>query len=70
VLGWAFGQYRYKMNAGLLAGAIAGARCSSPGMRTAQEDTKSMVPALSYPVTFAVSNVLITLACYLMASLD
>jgi putative transport protein len=70
VLGWALGQYRFKLNAGLLTGAVAGARCSSPGLRTAQEDTRSTVPAISYPVTFAVSNVLVTLACYLMASLD
>lgn len=70
VLGWALGQYRFKLNAGLLSGAVAGARCSSPGLRTAQEDTKSSVPALSYPVTFAISNVLVTLGCYLMASLD
>jgi putative transport protein len=70
VIGWAVGQYRHKMNAGLLTGAISGARCSSPGLRVSQEDTKSSVPALSYPVTFAISNVLITLTCYLMATLS
>ncbi|QSQ23239.1 hypothetical protein JY651_50595 [Pyxidicoccus parkwayensis] len=70
VIGWMVGQYRHHMNAGLLEGAIAGARCSSPGLRTAQEDTESTVPALSYPVTFAISNIVVTLGCYLLASLD
>lgn len=70
VVGWVVGQYRHHMNAGLLEGAIAGARCSSPGLRTAQEDTDSTVPALSYPVTFAISNIVVTLGCYLLAILD
>ncbi len=70
IVGWAFGQYRHRMNAGLLTGAIAGARCSSPGLGAAQEETASTVPALSYPVTFAVSNVVVTLGCYLMAMMD
>jgi putative transport protein len=70
VVGWAVGQYRHRMNAGLLTGAISGARCSSPGLRTAQEDTESTIPALSYPVTFAISNVVVTLGCYVMATLD
>ncbi|MBF5043106.1 MULTISPECIES: aspartate:alanine exchanger family transporter [Myxococcaceae] len=70
VLGWVLGQSLFRLNAGLLTGAIAGARCSSASLSTAQELTQSSVPALSYPVTFALSNVLVTLACYLMASLD
>jgi putative transport protein len=70
LVGWIVGQYRQHMNAGLLTGAITGARCSSPGLRAAQEITESAVPALSYPVTFAISNVVITLFCYVLATLD
>lgn len=70
VVGWIVGQYRFHLNAGLLTGAVTGARCSSPGLRTAQEMTQSTVPALSYPVTFAISNVVITLFCYLFATFD
>ena len=40
------------------------------GMRAAQEATHSNVPAISYPATFAISNVAFTLLCYVMALLD
>jgi putative transport protein len=64
LLAWLLGQYRFRMNSALLLGAVAGARCNSPGMRAAQEATRSTVPAVSYPVTFALSNIALTLACY------
>ena len=48
------------MNGALLLGAVAGGRCNSAGLRAAQETTQSNVPALSYPVTFAISNVVLT----------
>jgi putative transport protein len=38
-------------------------------MRTAQEASASNVPAISYPVTFAISNVLFTVLCYVIAML-
>ena len=55
------------MNLALLLGAVAGARCNSAGMKAAQEATASAVPAISYPVTFAVSNLLFTTLAYVMA---
>jgi putative transport protein len=58
---------RLKMNEALLMGAVAGGRCNSAGMRAAQEATRSTVPAISYPVTFAISNVILTLLAYVMA---
>jgi putative transport protein len=65
---WTIGRNRpFRMNAALLMGAIAGGRCNSAGMRAAQEATGSTVPAVSYPVTFAISNVLFTLFCYVIA---
>ncbi len=67
VLAWIVGQYRFKMNSALLMGAVSGARCNSAGMRASQEETHSNVPAISYPVTFAISNIVLTLACYLFA---
>jgi putative transport protein len=36
-------------------------------MQAAQESTGSNVPALSYPVTFAISNVVLTVLSYVMA---
>ncbi|AGC45572.1 transporter [Myxococcus stipitatus DSM 14675] len=67
LVGWVVGQYVFKMNTAVLMGAIAGARCNSAGMRAAQEASKSIVPAIGYPVTFAISNLLLTLICYLFA---
>jgi putative transport protein len=55
------------MNSALLMGAVAGARCNTAGMRASQEETRSSVPVVSYPVTFAISNIVLTLACYLIA---
>ena len=37
------------------------------GMRASQETTRSNVPAISYPVAFAISNVLFTLLAYVTA---
>ena len=67
---WSVGRNRpFRMNPALLMGAIAGGRCNSAGMRAAQEATGSTVPAVSYPITFAISNVLFTLFCYVIAML-
>jgi putative transport protein len=67
ILGWLIGIYVFKMNDALLLGAIAGGRCNSAGMRAAQEVSQSNVPALSYPVTFAISNVVLTIVSYVFA---
>jgi putative transport protein len=69
VVAWLAGAYLFKMNDALLMGAVAGGRCNSAGMRAAQEATGSTVPAISYPVTFAISNILFTLLAYVMAML-
>ena len=67
LIAWAVGRRLMHMNVALLLGAVAGGRCNSAGMRAAQETTQSTVPALSYPVTFAISNVILTLLAYVMA---
>ncbi len=69
ILGWIVGLYVLKMNGALLLGAVAGGSCNAAGMRAAQETTRSTVPAISYPVAFAVSNVLFTLLTYATALL-
>jgi putative transport protein len=66
VVAWVIGRRVLKMNLALLLGAVSGGRCNSAGMRAAQEATKSTVPAISYPVTFAISNIILTLLSYLM----
>lgn len=68
-VGWAVGQYVFKMNTAVLMGAVAGARCSSPGLRASQEATHSIVPAIGYAMPFAISNLLLTLMSYVFALL-
>jgi putative transport protein len=70
LIGWFVGEKFLKMNSALLLGAVAGGRCNSAGMRAAQETSESTVPAISYPVTFAISNIILTLLSYVMALID
>jgi putative transport protein len=69
LLAWVIGFRLFKMNVAFLLGAVAGGRCNSAGMRAAQEVSHSNVPALSYPVTFALSNVILTVMVYVVALL-
>jgi putative transport protein len=70
IIAWLIGVYVFKMNDALLLGALAGGRCNSAGMRAAQEASHSTVPAMSYPVTFALSNVVLTVMSYVFAMID
>ena len=70
LLAWFIGERRMRMNVALLLGAVAGGRCNSPGMRAAQEASQSTVPAISYPVTFAISNIVFTVMSYVLALLN
>ena len=70
VIAWVMGAFVFKMNGALLLGAVAGGRCNSAGLRAAQETSQSNVPALSYPVTFALSNVVLTIMTYVFALID
>jgi putative transport protein len=70
LIGWLVGLYVLKMNSALLLGAVAGGSCNAAGMRAAQETTRSAVPAISYPVAFAIANVLFTLLTYACALLQ
>jgi putative transport protein len=69
-MAWLIGLYVLKMNTAVLLGAVAGGSCNAAGMRAGQEATASTVPALSYPVAFAISNVLFTLLTYAMSLLE
>jgi putative transport protein len=54
------------MNTAELLGGVAGARCMGSALRSAQEVSQSTVPAIAYPVTYALSNVLFTLLAYVL----
>jgi putative transport protein len=70
ILAWIIGRRLFHMNEALLLGAVAGGRCNSAGLRSAQEVTHSSVPAISYPATFALSNIAFTLFAYVITLLD
>jgi putative transport protein len=70
LLAWIFGLYVLKMNSALLLGAVAGGTASAAGLNAGQEAAASTVPAIAYPVAFAIGNVLLTLFSYGLALLD
>lgn len=65
-----FGAYVLKMNRALLFGAIIGARTCAPAMDVVNEYAKSTIPALGYAGTYAIANILMTLAGTLLIILS
>ena len=62
VVAYLFGAYVLKMNRALLFGAIIGARTCAPAMDIVNDYAKSTIPALGYAGTYAIANILMTLA--------
>jgi putative transport protein len=67
---WALGLWGMKMHSSELLGAVAGARCSGSALRSAQEACQSTVPAIAYPVTYSLANLLFTLLTYVLVLLE
>lgn len=65
LLAWLYGFYIRKMNPVILAGACAGARNSTPAMKCAQEISKSDIPAVGYPVPYALTSIIVLIFGYL-----
>ncbi|MCX5808362.1 MAG: aspartate-alanine antiporter [Proteobacteria bacterium] len=59
VVGILMGKYVFKMNAGIILGACAGARTTTAALGAIQDVAKSKIPALGYTVTYAVGNTLL-----------
>lgn len=62
ILGYAFGVFVLRLNPALLLGSLTGAMTSTPALSAVQHAAKSSTPALGYAGTYAISNVLLTLA--------
>lgn len=62
IAGYFFGRIVLKMNRAVLLGALTGAMTSTPALGIVQQAAKSNVPALGYAGTYALANVLLTLA--------
>ncbi|MDA0110732.1 transporter [Vibrio sp. La 4.2.2] len=65
VLAWLYGLYVRKMNPAILAGACAGGRNSTPAMKGAQDATQSDMPAIGYPVPYALTSVIVLILGYI-----
>ncbi len=57
-----FGAYVLRMNRAMLFGAMMGARTCAPAMEIISDTARSNIPALGYAGTYAIANVLLTLA--------
>ncbi|WP_233496477.1 aspartate:alanine exchanger family transporter [Corallincola holothuriorum] len=65
LLAWLYGLYVRKMNPMILAGACAGGRNSTPAMKGAQDACGSSIPAVGYPVPYALTSMLVLIFGYL-----
>ena len=65
LLAWFYGLYIRRMNPAILAGACAGARNSTPAMRAAQDISQSAIPAVGYPVPYALTTIIVLVLGYL-----
>ena len=61
---WFVGLKLLKLNPAVLMGALCGARFCTPALRAAQEETGSAVPAVGYPVPYAITAVLVLIGGY------
>lgn len=57
-----FGAYVLRMNRAMLFGALMGARTCAPALEIISDTARSSIPALGYAGTYAIANVLLTLA--------
>lgn len=70
VFAYLVGAHILKMNRALLFGAIIGARTCAPAMDIVNDYAKSTIPALGYAGTYAIANILMTLAGTLLILLS
>lgn len=65
LLAWLYGLYIRKKNPAILAGACAGARNSTPAMKAAQDISQSAIPAVGYPVSYALTTIIVLILGHL-----
>jgi putative transport protein len=67
LIAWWVGRHLLGLNTALLMGAIAGARQNTSSMQSAQEQTKSAVPGIGYPVPLAITTLALSVVAYFFA---
>jgi len=63
-LAWLYGWFR-KMNPVILAGACAGARNNTPAMKGISDQSQSDMPAIGYPVPYALTSMIVLILGYI-----
>ena len=64
-IAWLYGLWFRKMNPILLAGAVAGARNSTPAMKAISDESQSEMPAVGYPVPYALTSMIVLILGYI-----
>ncbi|PKF61573.1 transporter [Psychromonas sp. psych-6C06] len=64
-LAWIYGYYFRKMNPVILAGACAGGRNSTPALFGIQDQSKSGIAAVAYPVPYALTSAVVLILGYI-----
>ena len=64
-IAWLYGFYFRKMNPVILAGACAGARNSTPAMKGISDESQSDMPAIGYPVPYALTSMIVLILGYI-----
>ncbi|MCB2226846.1 MAG: hypothetical protein KQH53_09225 [Desulfarculaceae bacterium] len=69
ILPWLWGKYILRLNPVINIGACTGAGVITAALKAVSEEAKSSLPALGYPVPYAVSTILLTVAGYIILQL-
>ena len=69
LVAWWIGRHVLRINPSLLMGAMAGARQNTSSMQAAQEESRSAVPGIGYPVPLAITTVAMSIIAYFFALL-
>jgi putative transport protein len=67
LVAWWVGRHVLRLNLALLMGAVAGARQNTSSMQAAQEESRSAVPGIGYPVPLAITTVALSIVAYFLA---
>ncbi len=67
LVAWWIGRHVFHINEALLMGAVAGARQNTSSMQAAQEETRSAIPGIGYPVPLAITTVALSIVAYFLA---
>ena len=63
-IAWLVGLYVFRMDPMILIGAVAGSRNSTPSLNAIQQQARSTVPSIGYPVPYALTAMIVLIYGY------